>query len=81
MVPLTKIEAFFNENDPGTDPVKLYPGTTVLNPRAFVKEHIEILKAAANKSKEEKIILKPNYDRLLTLYNLKNGSTRKDKTD
>ena len=78
MVPIKKIEAFFNDNDPGKDPVKLYPGTTVNDPRAFVKYHLEILKAAADKSPEEKRILKPFYNRLLTLYTLKNGNNRKN---
>ena len=56
------------EHDPGDQPVKIDQATTVNNPRQYVEFNVGLLKAAKDKTVQEKRLLLPNYDSLYKLY-------------
>ncbi len=62
---LAEIEAFFSSIKLPKEPIKLSDGTTILDCRRFVENHLGIVKA-----NEGKIRFKPYLERLQTLKNV-----------
>lgn len=66
---ISEIEAFFNTVKLPKEPIQLCKGTTILDCKRFIDNHLGNVKA--NKGK---IRFKPYLERLLTLKNIINGN-------
>ena len=66
---IAEIEAFFSSVKLPKEPIKLCEGTTILDCKRFVENHIGNIKA-----NEGKIRFKPYLDRLLILKSILNGN-------